>query len=304
MSAPGSPSSGHRDPVWNIARVPLTGSAVAEWFAARGMDVRGDIAPSHAFIDEAQVAEVSVRRIWHTALSLTRAATRTGSPRDTLLVQVAGEARLSLGDDAAVALGPNAVVFLPGGQAFSLVSDEPTARIEIDYRAHDRAAAWVHGAGELVSASMILSAVNALFHTPVSGGGGVISVATAVAASVEALIAAARAEAGALRASPRARPRDVVDYADLYHRASVVIASGAMHVDLTVDRVAQRTGVTRRQLERAFAAHGRSPGQMLREERLRLARMFLAADPDFSLASVAKLSGFPSERSLAHALAP
>ncbi|KTS79933.1 hypothetical protein NS183_18460 [Microbacterium testaceum] len=136
------------------------------------MDVRGDIAPSHAFIDEAQVAEISVRRIWHTALSLTRAATSTGSPRDTLLVQVAGEARLSLGDDAAVALGPHAVVFLPGGQAFSLVSDEPTARIEIDYRAHDRAAAWVHGAGELVSASMILSAVNALFHTPVSGGGG------------------------------------------------------------------------------------------------------------------------------------
>ncbi|MEV7769260.1 hypothetical protein [Microbacterium sp. NPDC086615] len=171
MSAPGSPSSGHRDPAWNIARVPLTGSAIAEWFAARGMDVRGGTAPSHAFIDEAQVAEVSVRRIWHTALSVSRAATNTGSPRDTLIVQVAGEARLSLGDDAAVALGPHAVVFLPGGQAFSLVSDEPTARIEIDYRAHDRAAAWVHGAGELVSASMILSAVNALFHTPVSGGG-------------------------------------------------------------------------------------------------------------------------------------
>ncbi|MDQ1074642.1 cupin domain-containing protein [Microbacterium sp. SORGH_AS_0969] len=172
MSEPGASGSRRREPVWTIARVPLTGSAVVEWFTARGIDARGDLARSHAFIDEADVAEVSVRRIWHTPLSLTRPAANTMSTRDTLLVQVAGEARLSLGDDTEVTLGPNDVVFLPGGQAFSLVSDEPIARVEIDYRAHDRSPAWVHGNGELVSATMILSAVNALFHTPVSGGGG------------------------------------------------------------------------------------------------------------------------------------
>ncbi|MEV8240039.1 helix-turn-helix domain-containing protein [Microbacterium testaceum] len=242
-----------------------------------------------------------MRRIWHTALSLTRPAANAASLRDTLLVQVAGEARLSLSDGVETPLAPNDVVFLPGGQAFSLVSDEPIARVEIDYRAHDRSPGWVHGKGELVSVTMILSAVNALFHASVARAE--MSVATAVAASVEALVAAARAEAGALRASPRGRSREAVDYADLYDRASVVIASGAMHVDLTVDRLAERLGATRRQLERAFAAHGRSPGQMLREERLRLARMLLAADPDFPLASVAKLSGFSSERALMHALA-
>lgn len=52
----------------------------------RGIDARGDLARSHAFIDEADVAEVSVRRIWHTAPSLTRPAAKTASTRDTLLV--------------------------------------------------------------------------------------------------------------------------------------------------------------------------------------------------------------------------
>ena len=164
MSHPRSP--------WRVRRVPLEGREVAEWFRMRGWAaIDAEATASHAFIDEAIVADVAIRRVWHTALALSRPASSV-TENDTLVVHVAGEATVQIGDAPPAALVPDDVLFVPRGEAVAYRSDEPIARIEIDHGARDRAGDLFHVHGELVSAVMITSAVNALFHAHDSRGGG------------------------------------------------------------------------------------------------------------------------------------
>lgn len=290
---------------WHVRRIPLEGREVAEWFRLRGWSVTdADLAASHAFIDEAIVADVAIRRVWHTALTLSRPATQEPE-RDTLVVHVAGTGRVQVGDAAPTALAPNDVLFIPRRVAVTYRSDEPIARIEIGHGSRDRAGDLFHTHGELVSAVMITSAVNALFHAHDSrgGGGGVMSAAQAVAASLQALIAAVRAEALA-RSGPRIprHPADE-DYDRLYERARTILEAEAARRDLTIDAVALRLGTGRRRLERAFRVHGQSPGDVLRAHRLRLARALVDSERGLGLAEIAEMSGFPSGRALRDAFA-
>ncbi|MDQ1074639.1 mannose-6-phosphate isomerase-like protein (cupin superfamily) [Microbacterium sp. SORGH_AS 969] len=167
---------------WRVRRIPLEGREVGEWFRLRGWTVeQSDAATAHAFIDEAVVADVAVRRVWHTALALSRSprmpdetASGRDEPTDTLVVHVAGRGIIRVGDDPEAPLAPNDVLLVPRGTAVSYRSSEPIARIEIDHGARDRAADAFHANGELVSVAMITSAVNALFHAhdQQRGGGG------------------------------------------------------------------------------------------------------------------------------------
>jgi hypothetical protein len=167
MSDPRPPRSS-----WRVRRIPLEGREVAEWFRLRGWSATdADLAASHAFIDEAIVADVAIRRVWHTALTLSRPATQEPE-RDTLVVHVAGAGSVQIGDAAPTALAPNDVLFVPRRVAVTYRSDEAIARIEIDHGSRDRAGDVFHTHGELVSAVMITSAVNALFHAHESRGGG------------------------------------------------------------------------------------------------------------------------------------
>ncbi|WP_036327085.1 cupin domain-containing protein, partial [Microbacterium sp. B19] len=154
---------------WRVRRIPLEGSEVAEWFRLRGW-VETDSGAAHAFIDEAIVADIAIRRVWHTALTLSRPA----SPEqhaDTLIVHVAGEGTVQIGDAESTALTPDDVLFVPRGVAVTYRSNEPIARIEIDHGARERAGEVFHVQGELVSAVMITSASRPL-HAMIAGGGG------------------------------------------------------------------------------------------------------------------------------------
>ncbi|MGC0368701.1 hypothetical protein [Microbacterium sp. SLBN-111] len=155
---------------WRVRRIPLEGAEVAEWFRLRGWVV-ADSAASHAFIDEAVVADVAIRRVWHTALTLSRPASRE-IDHDTLVVHVAGEGTVQIGDAEPAALLPNDVLFVSRRVSVTYRSDQPIARIEIDHGSRERAGEIFHVQGELVSAVMITSAVNALFHAHDSRGGG------------------------------------------------------------------------------------------------------------------------------------
>ena len=167
---------------WRVRRTPLEGSEVAEWFRLRGWSVeQPDAASSYAFIDEAVVADVAVRRIWHTALALSRPPLVPGAVAsgiderfDTLVVHVAGVGAIRVGDGAETPLTPNDVLLVPRDAVVGYRSDEPIARIEIDHGVRDRSAEGFHAHGELVSVAMITSAVNALFqaHDQQRGGGG------------------------------------------------------------------------------------------------------------------------------------
>lgn len=292
MSDPRSP--------WRVRRIPLEGPEVAEWFRLRGWAVT-DSAASHAFIDEAIVADVAIRRAWHTALTLSLPASRE-TEQDTLVVHVAGEGTVQIGDAEPAALTPNDVLFVPRGVAVTYRSAQPIARIEIDHGARDRAGDLFHVHGELVSAVMITSAINALFHAHDVRGGVGASAAAAVAASLRALIAAARAEALAISGPRMPRPRVEADYDRLHSHARTILEAEASQRDLTIDAVATRLGTGRRRLERAFRAHGESPADVLRARRLALARALLAAEGDRGLEEIAERSGFASARALKDAL--
>ncbi|MEV8240036.1 hypothetical protein AB0O90_07370 [Microbacterium testaceum] len=165
---------------WRVRRTPLEGREVAEWFRLRGWAVElPDATASHAFIDEAVVADVAVRRVWHTGLALSRppfapggAASGIGERIDTLVVHVAGVGAIRVGDEPETSLTPNDVLLIPRDAALAYHSDEPIARIEIDHGVRDRAAEAFHAKGGLVSVAMITSAVNALFHAHDQRGGG------------------------------------------------------------------------------------------------------------------------------------
>lgn len=296
MSHPRSP--------WRVRRVPLEGREVAEWFRMRGWSATdAESAASHAFIDEAIVADVAIRRVWHTALALSRPASGE-TESDTLVVHVAGAGTVRIGDAPPAALVPDDVLFVPRGEAVAYRSDEPIARIEIEHGARDRAGDVFHVHGELVSAVMITSAVNALFHAHESRGGGpVLSAATAVAASIQALVAGVRAEALALSRPRMPRLPVEVEYDRLHSRARTILEAEAARRDLTINGVAERLGTGRRRLERAFRLHGESPGDVLRTSRLRLARTLLDSDHALSAPEIADLAGFASARALKDALA-
>ncbi|WP_156496131.1 hypothetical protein, partial [Microbacterium sp. T32] len=134
-----------------------------------------DATAAHAFIDEAVVADVAVRRMWHTGLAVSR-GTDTGRAHgsDTLVVHVAGAGTVQINSQPAQQLAPNDVLLVPHVSAVSYRSAEPVARIEIDHGSGHPEAAFFHTHRDLVSVVMITSAVNALFaaHDLRGGGGG------------------------------------------------------------------------------------------------------------------------------------
>ncbi|MGC0368704.1 helix-turn-helix domain-containing protein [Microbacterium sp. SLBN-111] len=290
---------------WKVRRIPLEGREVGEWFRLRGWTVvGGDSESSHAFVDEAFVGDVTVRRVWHTALTLSLSAPRTqaGSEGDTLIIHVAGSGVIDLGNRGSTPLGANDVIFVPHHVGLMYRSDEPLARIEVDHVTRARSDEMFHADSDLISSVLITSAVNALFHAHDSRGQSGFIAAPAVAAALKALTSAVRTEASHSPSSRmRSRPAEVSNE-ELYQQARTILEAEAVRHDLSIDAIAGRLGTGRRRLERAFQAHGESPIEVLRSHRLRLARTLVESQRDLEMTEIAYRTGFPSGRAVKTAL--
>lgn len=241
--------------------------AALAWFDEAGFDAR----PAGALrvvADTLRSDGVDVLRIWHTAGRFHRAARATAGVR--LIVPLEGALVVQPDDPSAleVVIGPGDVAFLRCSSSFTVVTDTPSARIEI---ALDRPLLGLvdpDDRGALVtpadpaSRGILLSVINATFASPLDGGSAAFPL---VRAAVEQL-------AGAVLATslPREQGRDV------YTRALALISSMSADSRLSVQEICDRLGVPKRTLQRTFAKNGTTVFDEIRSARLATARTLLA----------------------------
>ena len=105
------------------------GAAVLDWFAERSLSATPDPrVPTILIADEAEVAALTVRRVWHTGLAIE--PSDEPSDRSSLVLQAEGSARFRMtGTNAELDAG-DALVY-PHSALSSATTSHPTARIEI-----------------------------------------------------------------------------------------------------------------------------------------------------------------------------
>lgn len=267
------------------------GPAVAEWFAQRSLVATPAAqGPTILIVDEAEVAGLAVRRLWHTALTIEPMP--AGGSGSTLVLQAEGSAALRL---------TNTDVDLEAGDAFVYPevtlsradTSHPTARIEIAsaHRLLDEPAS-LPGADDSPAWRALASTVNAILN-----GDHRLSVAaeSALGHAIESLCAALIAGRAGLDADAAGFRSAQATFA----AATRLLTERADDPAFTVEELARTLDVSRQYLARVFARQGRTPSSALRARRLELADALGATG--LPAAEIAQRSGFPSARALARA---
>ncbi|MBT9606918.1 AraC family transcriptional regulator [Microbacterium sp.] len=267
------------------------GSAVAEWFAQRSLVVTPPAqGPTILIVDEAEVAALTIRRLWHTALTIEPIPGRGDG--STLVLQAEGSAALRL-TDTGVDLDAGDAFVYPEATLSRADTSHPTARIEIvsAHRLLDEPAS-LPGADDSPAWRALASTVNSILN-----GDHRLSVAaeSALGHAIESLCAAliaGRAGADADAAGFRSAQAT-------FAAATRLLTERADDPDFTVEELARALDVSRQYLARVFARQGRTPSSALRARRLELADALGATG--LPVAEIAQRSGFPSARALARA---
>lgn len=284
-----------------VSRVELRASDAYDWFAQHGWVIRGELDDGfRAIAEEITLLSTTVTRIWHTPASL---ASSLGPHETMAILQVHGHSALTRSghpSPAPTGVSPRAALLFGGAaaQGLHLSCGESVGRIEIRRRAR-RAESFLRGGqGESLSSwSVTVAMANALLNAgvPISA-----SAAPGLDASMAALVSVLRAEVIAGTGEPGSRD----SYRRLVDDASTIIRASATRADFTIEGLATDLAVSRRRLERAFAAHGTSARAVLLGERRAIARAILDEGEDLGLTELARRAGFASSRALHAALGP
>ncbi|MCC4248068.1 MULTISPECIES: helix-turn-helix transcriptional regulator [Microbacterium] len=267
------------------------GSAVIDWFAGRSFAVAPSAeGPTILIVDEAEVAALTIRRLWHTALTIEPMLNRNDG--STLVLQAEGSAVMRLRGTSARLEAGGALVY-PAAAFCDVTTSQPTARIEIvlPHRLLDAPAA-LPGADDSPAWRALASTVNAILN-----GDHRLSVAaeSALGHAIESLCASLVAgREGADAGASGFRSAQAT-----FAAATRVLTERAEDADFTVEDLADALQVSRQYLARVFARHGRTPSSALRARRLELADALAATG--LSVTEIAHRSGFRSARALSHA---
>lgn len=247
--------------------VSLRDGDAAAWLAEGGVTARFT-GPFRMVADALRSDGVEVLRAWHTPARLHRSA-RTGAGV-RLLIPLEGSVVVQPDDPAAVEveLNPGDVGLLRCSTPFTLVTEAPSARIEIALDRpllglvdQDERGAVVTSA-DTASRGILLSTVNSTFASPLDADSAAFPL---VRAAVEQL-------AGAMIAT--ALPHESSQ--DVFARALALIASMAVDPRLSVQEICDPLVVPKRTLQRIFAKNGTTVFDEIRRARLATARTLLA----------------------------
>ncbi|KTR96332.1 hypothetical protein NS220_02605 [Microbacterium testaceum] len=282
-------------------RVALLGAAAQRWFTTRGWHAEplAGSDPLRVFADEVSVDSFMVRRVWHTAAVLTPIAPRLAAePQPGILLQVEGDltvdsfvsdpVRLSAGGSARI--GPG---ILPAYRA-----PQSTARIEVRSRSRLATAREVQGvlAVDTLTSSwrLLANTVNALLNGEVDTDADSF---TAVQSAIEYLASAVASEIAPV-VPPAERDTTTTAFTRLRLRSEHVIHRHANSPEFTVAVLADKLGVSRSYLARAYVGTDTTPSERIRAVRLELAA---GASADVSGETRATRAGFSSSRAFKRA---
>lgn len=277
----------------------LEGDRLRDWFAHRGWTA--DVGGARAFVDECVVGTVTVRRIWHAPMTLTRLREHSGV---TAILQVDGEADSTLGGGRTERLRPFSSLVFAGDALVGLMSTSAVARMEVVLASSSSTASRSpvilagHSGAPSAPWSMLASVINALAEAkaPVRR-----SSMPLIGRSCESLVAALRLELHSV--APRARVIEQPTRAgEVYADALEVIRRRAVDPAFGVGELADELGISRRHVGRVFSQWSSSPSAAIRQERIMLARASAAEAPDEAFAEIARRAGFPTARTLKAAL--
>lgn len=273
------------------------GDELRRLFAERGLRAEPvasatPVAPV-LFLDQIDLAGVTLRRVWHTPLSLSPADADRPRTGFTLVLQAEGATRWSWRDgQTSTTTGAGGALVYPAPEFAGAVCEAASGRIEIESRHLPvRAVTPLPGADDGPAWKALASTVNAVFNNeralhPETRG----PLRDAIERLCVALIAGRERE-GDEAASASSDTT--------YASAMAVIHERATHPDFSVEELATVVGISRQYLARVFARRATTPRDALRARRWEVAQGLLAAGA--SLSEAAARSGFPSARALAHA---
>lgn len=279
--------------------ISLSESAAAGWLAERGM-VLGGGGSGRVVADAYRAPDFAIARLWLDA----RQVRRSTAGRDGISVILVTEGSLTVRSD------DGGTHHLDRGDATisrrsiveRLTSTSPIALIHISlekdfllrYALRDIRGTHVargRSSPVMVLASLVNATLTSMNVMELSWAHS----KTAVEASTAALIALA----GSSDRSARSSGSTVFD------EAALLIAEKASDPLFSVSSLAALLRISERRLQEVFAMHGTSPRAAIGRHRLREAKRLLAQYPAVDaalLASIARLSGYRSTRSLRDAL--
>ena len=236
------------------------------WLGRMGLEARPS-GPLRVVADVLRSGSFDVVRLWHTPGRLHRAAPAGSGVR--LLIPLEGEIVVQPDDPSAleVLVRVGCIAFLRRSHSFTIVTDAPSARIEIALESPLLGLLDWDDTGALVTEAdgagrgILLSTVNATFGSALDAESPAFPL---VRAAVEQLTGAVLATS-----LPRERTETV------HTRALALIAAMSTDAGLSVHEVSERLGVPKRTLQRVFAANGTTVFNEIRRARLATARAVL-----------------------------
>lgn len=287
-------------------QLDLFDAEAIRWLAERGWSVTASrSATLRLYVDELSTPRITIRRIWHTPMTLMFTGVIDDAGHGAgLVLQVEGDAQLSIGQQATHVLRPYSTAVFSTSAEMRLISHKPTARVEVltrlthpgwlekdPSRIVDREAAGP-------SWSVFTSLTNAVMNAAVDPSRSSFPmIEDALESAAFALLTDTQTPV------PAAGPGGRLD--ELYDDACRLIRQQAGDVNFTVQRLADSLGVSRRYLSKSFAARGERPNWRLRDERVNLALRMLSHSSATATADsekVAECAGFPSSRAMREAL--
>jgi AraC-like DNA-binding protein len=265
------------------------GSAVVDWFAQRSLVATPAVgSPTVLIVDEAEVAGVTIRRLWHTALTIAPAlGPRKGS---TLVLQAEGSLGIDVAGAAADRAAGDAFVY-PDAAFVRAMSVQPTARIEVGAAQPllDEPAE-LPGADDSPAWRALASTVNSILNGDHRLG---VAAESALGHAIESLCAAL------IAGRPDATAAGFRSAQATFAAAMRLLTERADDPAFSVQELADALQVSRQYLARVFARQGRTPSAALRTRRLELADALAATG--LPTPEIARRSGFPSARALLRA---
>ncbi|MFJ4037074.1 helix-turn-helix domain-containing protein [Microbacterium sp. NPDC090007] len=270
----------------------LEGDEALRWFADRALDAHA-LTPATpvVFVDQITLAEMTVRRVWHTPMSIRSTAVDAPTPQSALVLQAEGQTEWSWSSgEIGILCEEGGAVMFPADALGGAVCRAPSGRIEVE-SAHlpVEGASALPGTDDGPVWKALASTVNAIFN----------SETRVTPAASDPLRDAIEKLCIALIASRRRGGDETGGSGATYAAAMTIIHEQSVRPDFSVEELAALLGISRQYLTRVFARHGRTPRDAVRARRWEVAEGLLAAG--YHTADAVARSGFPSARALAHA---